>query len=325
MIEGRGSTDPRMANELGSVMPVGYGLDAARKLAMACDVIVSWSITSVPEILAGLETRPKMVVACHFPAESPWGPGTQECLAGVDRFVAVSELAVESAPPSIRDRVEVIWNAVDPRRLVVHRDRSAMRASWGVPPGALVAGYLGRLSTEKDPSAMNRLAAGLPSPWHVVVVGEGRERAFLAAEIRSRNLDQVHLVGGDLSPGDVLNAFDTLVVPSRYESFGLTLAEGLRAGVPVISTRSGLAKLVPGLVREVEVGAGSRALAAAVLADREDPEGTRSRVEKARAFAKDRLGLDRFGREWTDLLIRSGERSVDVVSGRRSSVPSPVY
>ena len=37
-----------------------------------------------------------------------------------------------------------------------------------------------------------------------------------------------------------------LVVPSRYESFGLTLAEGLWAGVPVVATRSGLAKLVPG-------------------------------------------------------------------------------
>ncbi len=308
VIEGRSSTDPRMTRELGSIMPVGFGLDAARTLASACDVIVSWSVTSVPPLLAGLDAPPSVVLACHFPGESPWGSGTEAFLAGVDRVVAVSELAVESAPPSIRNRVEVIWNAVDPRRLEVHRDRAAMRASWGVPREALVAGYMGRLSSEKDPGAMIRLAEGLPDPWHVVIVGEGRERAALADYVLSRMLDRAHLVGGDPAPGDVLNAFDSLVVPSHYESFGLTLAEGLWTGVPVVATRSGLAKLVPGLVREVEVGAETRVLAHAVLADHRDSKGTRSRVEKARSFARDRLGLGRFGRDWTELLIRTREK-----------------
>jgi Glycosyl transferases group 1 len=306
VIEGRGSTDPKMARELGSIMPVGYGLDAARTLASDCDVIVSWAITSVPELLKGLESPPEVVVACHFPGESPWGPGTESFLDGVNWFVAVSELAVESAPPSIRDCVEVIWNAIDAARLEVRRNRADMRQAWGVPKDALVAGYIGRLSPEKDPGAMIRLAEGLPEPWQIVVVGEGRERATLAAGVRSRKLDRVHLVGGDPEPGDVLNAFDTLVVPSRYESFGLTLAEGLWAGVPVVATPSGLAKLIPGLVREVEVGADARALAEALLADHRDFEGTRSRVANAREFARDRLSLGRFGREWTDLLIRAG-------------------
>lgn len=308
VIEGRGATDPRMADELGSIMPVGHGLDAARTLAAACDVVVSWSVTSIDALLAGLEAPPSVVVACHFPSESSWGPGTEELLAGADRFVAVSELAVESTPPSIRDRVEVIWNAVDAQRLEVRRDRAVMRASWGVPLGAPVAGYFGRLSPEKDPRAMVRLAERLPEPWHVVIVGEGRERAGLAEAISSKQLDRAHLVGGDASPGDVLNAFDALVVPSRYESFGLTLAEGLCAGVPVVATRSGLAKLVPGLVREVEVGAGSRELADAVLVDHRDASGTRSRIDRARSFARERLGLGRFGREWTELLLEVGAK-----------------
>ncbi len=156
---------------------------------------------------------------------------------------------------------------------------------------------------------MIRLAEGLPDPWHVVIVGEGRERATLAVEARAKGLERVHLVGGDPSPGDVLNAFDSLVVPSRYESFGLTLAEGLWAGVPVVATRSGLAKLVPGLVREIKVGAGAGELAGAVLADHREAEPTRSRVEAARSFARDRLGLDRFGLAWTELLMAAGSRS----------------
>ena len=309
VLEGRSAADPRMARELESIMPVGYGREAARSLASVCDVVVSWAVTSVPDLLSGIDgPPPSVVVACHFPGESPWGPGTEAMLSGVDRFVGVSELAVESIPGSIRDRVEVIWNAVDERRLAIHRDRSTMRAAWGVPPGAIVAGFLGRLSPEKDPGAMIRLAEGLPEPWHVVLVGEGRERASLLDAVESRGLDRVHLVGGDLAAGDVLNGFDTLVVPSRFESFGLSLAEGLWAGLPVVATRSGLAKLRPGLVREVVVGAGSVELARAVLDDRADPEGTTARVEMARTFALDRLSVGRFGRDWTRLLMESGGR-----------------
>ena len=308
VLEGRSAAEARMAGVLGSIMPVGYGHDAARTLAAASDVVISWAVASVPDLLRGVESPPSVVVACHFPVESSWGPGTEAMLSGVERFVGVSELAIESIPATIRDRVEVIWNAVDSGRLEVHRDRRAMRAAWGVPEEAPVAGFVGRLAPEKDPWAMLRLAEGLPEPWHVVVVGDGREGAGMAEAIEARGLDRAHLVGGDLGVGDVLNAFDTLIVPSRYESFGLTLAEGLWVGLPVVATRSGLAKLVPGLVREITVGATAIELAGAVLADRREPKSTEARVERARAFARDRLAPARFGREWTALLTRSAAR-----------------
>jgi glycosyltransferase involved in cell wall biosynthesis len=292
-----------MHAQLSAMMPVGYGHDAGRALAAVCDVIVSWAVTDVSMLLAGLDSPPKLVMACHFPGESPWGEGTLEMLRPVDRLVAVSELALESIPLPEREGASVIWNAVDSDRLKVRRGRSTVRASWGIPEDAPVAGYLGRLSPEKDPEAMIRLASALPEPWHVVLVGEGRERASLASQARSIGSGRVHLVGGDPAVGDVLGAFDTLIVPSRFESFGLTLAEGLWAGLPVISTRSGLAKLEPGLVRTIPIGAGGSALAEAVLADRADQVGTRSRVDRARAFARERLGLDRFGRDWTACLV----------------------
>jgi glycosyltransferase involved in cell wall biosynthesis len=302
VLDGRGGSDPRMEDQLSARMPVGYGLDAARTLAAACDVIVSWAVTDVSSLLAGLDPRPGMVMVCHFPRESPWGEKTAELLGPVDRLVAVSELALESIPWPERASARVIWNAVDSDRLRVRRDRSSVRATWGIPGGAPVAGYLGRLSREKDPEAMVRLATALPEPWHVVLVGEGRERASLAIQARSINPGRILLVGGDPAVGDVLSAFDTLIVPSRFESFGLTLAEGLWAGLPVISTRSGLAKLEPGLVRTIPIGASGTVLAEAVLADRADASGTKSRVDRARAFARDRLGLDRFGRDWTACL-----------------------
>jgi glycosyltransferase involved in cell wall biosynthesis len=306
--EGRGVSDPRMERELRRFMPVGYGLKDARTLASACDVIVSWAVTSLADLTRGIDPDPSVVVACHFPAESPWGPGTESLLEAADRFVAVSELAAESVPSTLRDRVEVIWNAVDARRLGPTRDRDAMRNAWGVPREAPVVGFLGRLSPEKDPDAMLRLAEYLPDPWNVVLVGEGSERPRLVQALRDRDLQRVHVAGGDPGIGDVLGAFDTLVVPSHYESFGLTIAEGLWAGVPVIATPCGLAKLKPGLVREVAVGDPGPGLAQAVLADRSDRTGTSARIERAQAFARSMLGLSRFGREWTDLILSTHQR-----------------
>ena len=286
-------------------MPIGYGLEAARVLASSCDVIISWAVINVAKVLDGLKRPPEVIMACHFPVEAPWGHGTLELLSGVSRYVAVSELALESVPNPLRGRVEVIWNAVDERRLTIHRDRARMRANWGCPADALIAGFLGRLSHEKDPQAMLRLAAHLPEPWHVVLVGEGREKASLARQIHDQGLTRVHLVGNDPSAGDVLNAFDTLVVPSRYESFGLTLAEGLWVGLPVVATHCGLAKLVPGLVHEVPFCASGEVLAEAILHDRVDLASTIIRVLDARAFARERLGLERFGRSWSEFLRRS--------------------
>ncbi len=305
MIEGRRSAHPEMLRELASIMPIGFGWNAARTLAASCDVILSWAVTNVSTLVSGLESPPTVVMACHFPGESPWGAGTDVLLRGVDRFVAVSELALESVPVSIRDQVDVIWNAVVPERLAIRRDRPTMRAAWRIPSDVPVAGYLGRLAPEKDPDAMLRLASELPEPWHIILVGEGRERDGLTRKVKSHGLDRARLVGGDTAVGDVLGAFDTLVVPSRYESFGLTLAEGLWAGVPVLSTCSGLAKLVPGLVREIPTGARGRELAEALLADQFDTEGTRERIERARAFVRERLDPGRFGRAWTELLVRA--------------------
>ena len=301
--EGRQSVAPPMLEALETRIPVGFGLNAARALARACDVIISWSVLDYDELFRGIEARPRVALACHFPGERPWTAGAEQLLRRVDRLVAVSELAIDSLPVPLRGSAEVIWNAVDAGRLLATTPAAATRARWGVPPGAKVAGYLGRLAPEKDPAAMLRLAAALPRPWHVVLVGDGRERAALGEEVDRLGLDWVRFVPGTADVGDVLAAFDSLVVPSRFESFGLTMAEGFWAGVPVVATRSGLVKLVPGLAREIGFVPSGADLAEAVLLDHEvDRVAARDRVARAQRFAHDRLSLARFGADWTRLV-----------------------
>ncbi len=301
-----GIVDPAIRDALAALMPVAQGWEQARALAAASDVLVTWAIDGLPGILQGLPNPPRVVSAVHAPVESEWGQTVYGRPEAIDRWVAVSELALAALPEASRAAASasVIWNAVDLNRLEVRRDRAVMRSAWGVPADVPVAGYLGRLTEEKDPSVMIRLARNLPEPWHVVVVGDGWMRDGLRRE--TEGLDRFHLVGPDPAAGDVLNAFTTLVVPSRYESFGLTLAEGLWMGKPVVSTDVGIARLAPGMTRVIPFGADGPASAAEVLGTigtgPADAAINRSRADAAEAF-RPRIAPDRFGAEWTDLLV----------------------
>jgi len=298
-----GLVDPAMRHALAALMPVAQGWEQARALAAASDVLVTWAIDGLPEILQGLPNPPRVVSAVHAPVESEWGRTVYARPQAIDHWVAVSELALAALPGASRAAASasVIWNAVDLNRLEVRRHRATMRAAWGVPADVPVAGYMGRLTEEKDPSVMIRLARNLPEPWHVVVVGDGWMRDGLRRE--TEGLDRFHLVGPDPAAGDVLNAFTTLVVPSRYESFGLSLAEGFWMGTPIVATDVGIARLAPGLARVIPLDATGHELAGAVLADFADRAGTADRIAHARSFARNRLTPERFGREWTDLLL----------------------
>jgi glycosyltransferase involved in cell wall biosynthesis len=277
-------------------MPVSAGRDEAIRLASRCEVLISWAGIDPAPLLGALapERRPKVIHTVHMPSAGYLGTIAVP-VESVDRFVAVSELALDAIPTEGIGRSSVIWNAIDPDRLVATRSRDEVRADWGVPSDSLVAGFLGRLAHEKDPIAMARLARGLGDPWQVVVVGEGH----LRPEMRrlAREIPRLRIVDAVSHPGDTLRAFDILVVPSRYESFGLSIAEGIAVGLPVVSTPVGLATLLPGLTGEIPINADSGTLATAIEACYK--EGTRP---DAKAIVQARCSLDRFGREWTDLI-----------------------
>ncbi|HLB97166.1 MAG TPA: glycosyltransferase [Acetobacteraceae bacterium] len=109
------------------------------------------------------------------------------------------------------------------------------RATLGVPDGVPLLLALGRLHPNKAFDVLVRALARLPRA-HVVIAGEGPERASLEALARSVGVsDRVRLLGWRSDAAELLAAADLLVCPSRQEPLGNVVLEAWSAGRPVVA------------------------------------------------------------------------------------------
>jgi len=146
------------------------------------------------------------------------------------------------------------------------------RKSLGLPAGARLILFLGRMSQKKSPDlllqAFSQTAASQANA-HLAFVGpdESGMRSKLQEMAAQFGLgERVHFTGtlmGELKWAAYRDA-DVFVLPSQNENFGNTAAEAVAAGTPVIVTRQcGIAPLldgVAGLVVEHDSAAVGRAL-----------------------------------------------------------------
>jgi glycosyltransferase involved in cell wall biosynthesis len=158
-----------------------------------------------------------------------------------DRMVVV--------PNGIRDRLQVDTAAWDDRRLKVL--------------------FVGRLDRQKGVDVLLDAVRGLDALVSLRIVGE----QVLAAQpglATSNTSSHVEFLGwlGHAGVSAQLNAADLVVMPSRWEGFGLVAVEAMRAGKPVVASAvGGLIEIVVDYVtgRLVAVG-DAGALRAALLA-----------------------------------------------------------
>jgi glycosyltransferase involved in cell wall biosynthesis len=210
-------------------------------------------------------------------------------LRGATRIVAVSEHTADLLAERSgfdRARIEVIHNGVGPE----FRARPSTRGRPASPTIAMVAGWGPHKGFSEAMEVVARVAdAGWP---HRLLIA-GPADAWMRAQAErqraaSRRPDRVELLG---FVDDLLSLYwdaDVVLVPSRYEGFGLPLLEAMACGRPVVAfANSSLVEVAGDGARLVPDG-DVEAMAAAVvdlLGDRERAAGLSVRgVARAAKF-----------------------------------------
>jgi glycosyltransferase involved in cell wall biosynthesis len=218
-----------------------------------------------------------------------------------DRIICTShaitrDVVVHHRVPATR--VITIQNRPELGVVRPERGREATRQALGVGPAARLLGVVARLTPQKGVDdllrALARLGADGP-PWACVVVGGGPcfdELTGLAGRLGLSG--RVRFVGPRTDLGDLLAAFDVVVVPSVSEGLPYIVLESMAVGLPVVATAvGGIPEVLAHGVRGLLVPPRDpSALAAAVDALRRDPDRARGLGAAARRFITRDFGFD---------------------------------
>jgi len=153
----------------------------------------------------------------------------------------------------------------------LHSDKAEnFKVHLGIAPGRKVIGHIGRLVAAKNHAFIvkffaHAVARGLDA--HLLLVGGGPLLPTIQRLISRRGLSgRCTFAGSQADVVPFLYAMDVLVLPSKWEGFGVVALESQAAGVPVIaSTRVPREVVViPAMVQHIPLSAGVAGWASAV-------------------------------------------------------------
>jgi glycosyltransferase involved in cell wall biosynthesis len=172
-----------------------------------------------------------------------------------------------------QERLRLVFHGADPEQWpqtdAVARGRA--RAELGLSGQATVAVCVARLEAIKDHATMLQgvaRAAGSSPYLHLLLVGDGAEKASVEAMISHLGLGARVRLMGFCDPRPALAAADVFLLTSLRESFGFAPVEAMFTGLPVVRTATeGAADQVrPGRTGEI-IPIGDAAAVARVLLD----------------------------------------------------------
>ena len=138
-----------------------------------------------------------------------------------------------------RGRVRRIPNGIDTAAYAVPPRPDAIP---GLPKreGDLWLGTLAGLRAVKNLPRLVRSFAEMPQDWHLVILGEGPERAVIVDTAARLGLgERVHLPGFAPDPAQAVGLFDLFALSSDSEQFPISVVEAMAAGLAVAAPAVG--------------------------------------------------------------------------------------
>ena len=158
-----------------------------------------------------------------------------------DAIICISEAEKMSALDkkiSPKEKLIVIKNGIDIEKYKLEAKIS--RTALNIPEDAYVVGMVARLSRQKSPDIFIRMAEKvkekIPNAFFIMV-GDGDQREEIETFIENSNLKSSVIITGWVdNPFSYMRIFNVGLLLSRWEGFGLVLAEYMLAQVPIVVT-----------------------------------------------------------------------------------------
>lgn len=262
------------------------------------------AVGRVAALLSGVARPPVIVHTFHgHVLRGYFTPGRARVFQQIERTLARSSDALIAVSPQVRDdlvdlgvapagKIAVIRLGLDLERRVASPpgSREAVRAELGVPPDALLVGWLGRMTEIKRTEDLLAAFAELRRRGvdaYLALIGDGplRDPLFATAE-KLGIADRTRFVGFREQVAEFYAAADVVALTSANEGTPVTVIESLAAGCPVVVTDVGG---VRDIVKDGHSG---------FLVPAEDVGGIADRLERLGADAGLRARMGEAGRAW---------------------------
>ena len=139
--------------------------------------------------------------------------------------------------PQYKNKFKIIENIISPKFIKNLSNQSI--SDINNVEGYLIICTVCRLTTQKGidiaiSCCQELVKRGLIFKW--IVVGDGEDRVKLQQNIEEKNLNNfIELIGSRSNPYPYINLCDIYVQPSRWEGFGITVAEAKVLEKPIIA------------------------------------------------------------------------------------------
>jgi glycosyltransferase involved in cell wall biosynthesis len=165
-----------------------------------------------------------------------------ERVCGFDRInIAVSESVGEELRKYYGlNNVHIVESGVDTKLFMPLNDKTSIRKRYVIPVDAFVGLFVGRWDKTKGSDIVEDTIKRTSDIYWLLVLGTGSDPCELDGLKNVKILREIPYEEMSL----IYNLSDFMLFPSRYEGFGLVMAEAIACGLPVLTGDVGIAKMI---------------------------------------------------------------------------------
>lgn len=152
-----------------------------------------------------------------------------------DKIICVSEFLRQDAIEKgfHAEKLVTLYNGIDIDKFQPNlANKEILRGKYDIPIDAFTPAIISRIKNLNDKGHEDVLQVLKnyegAKDWHLLVIGKGKALTKLKVRLKEDHLEaRVHCIGHVIEVQHVLDAADAVVLPSKFETFGLVLAEGM--------------------------------------------------------------------------------------------------